>query len=67
MIPQNKNVRQLVRHLEYVDAEVEGSELYCYNTEDDRNSGVSQASCRMNVTLRTACLHLNSRTAREKC
>ena len=29
---------------------VEDSELYCYNTEGDRNSFVSQASCRMGVT-----------------
>jgi hypothetical protein len=43
MIPQNKNVLQLVWHL-YVDTAVEGSELYCYNTEGDRNSIVSQAS-----------------------
>ena len=33
MIPQNKNVRQLV------ETAVEGGgELYCYNTEGDRNS-----------------------------
>ena len=30
---------------------VEGSELYCYNTEGDKNSVVSQASCRMELTL----------------
>jgi hypothetical protein len=30
MIPQNKNGRQLVW---YEDTAVEGSELYCYNTE----------------------------------
>jgi hypothetical protein len=41
MIPQNKNVRQLVWDLKYVDTAVEGSELYCYNTEGDRNSIVS--------------------------
>ena len=29
---------------------IEGSELYCYNTEGDRNLVVSQASCRMDVT-----------------
>ena len=29
---------------------VEGSELYYYDTEDDKNSVVSQASCRMNET-----------------
>ena len=51
IIPQNKNVRQLVGlwHL-HVDTVVEGSELYCYNTEGDRNSVVNQASCRMDVT-----------------
>ena len=48
MIPQNKNVCQLVWH--YLDTAVEGSELYCYNTESDRNSVVSQASCRMDMT-----------------
>ena len=49
MISQNKNVCKLVWHLENVDIAVEGSELYCYNTEGDRNSVVSQASCRMDV------------------
>ena len=29
----------------YVYNAIEGSELYCYNTEGDRNSIVSQASC----------------------
>ena len=29
---------------------VEGSGLYCYNREDDGNSVVGQASCRMDVT-----------------
>ena len=43
MIPQNKNVCQLVCHL-YLDTAV-GSEL-----EGDRNSILSQASCRMDVT-----------------
>ena len=33
---QNKNVRQLVWHLQYVDTAVEGIELYCYNVEGDR-------------------------------
>ena len=33
-----------------VDTGVEGSELYCYNTEGDRNSVVNQASCKMYVT-----------------
>ena len=32
-------------------SQVEGSELNCYNTEGDRNSIVSQASCKMDVTL----------------
>ena len=47
MISQNKNVRQLVW---YVDIAVEGSEIYCYNTDRDRSSVVSQAMCRMDVT-----------------
>ena len=50
MITLNKNARQLVWQL-YVDNAVEGSELECYNTEGDRNSVVSQASCRMDVTF----------------
>ena len=29
---------------------VEGTELYCHNTEGDRNSIVGHASCRMDVT-----------------
>ena len=49
MIPQNKNVRQVVWHL-YVDTAINNSELYCYNTEGVRNSLVNQASCRMEVT-----------------
>ena len=49
MIPQN-NVCQLVWQLYNIDTAVEGSELYCYNIEDDRNSVVSQASCIMDVT-----------------
>ena len=32
-----------------VDTAVEDSDLYCYNTEDDRNSVVSQVSCRLDV------------------
>jgi hypothetical protein len=51
MIPQNKNVRQLVWHL-YVDTAVGDSELYCYVTEGYRNSILSQASCRMDETRR---------------
>ena len=39
---------KMCTHL-YVDTEVEGSELHCYNTEGDRNSVVSQASFRMDV------------------
>ena len=35
MILQNKNVRQLVWHLEYVDTVGEGSEI-CYNTKGDK-------------------------------
>ena len=32
------------------DTAVKGTELYCYNTESDRNSVVSQASCTTDVT-----------------
>ena len=49
MTQQNKDVRQLVWHLQYVDTAIEDSELYYYNTERDKNSVVSQASCRMGV------------------
>ena len=35
----------------YIEPTVEDNELYCYNREDDRNSVVSQASCRMEWTL----------------
>jgi hypothetical protein len=42
-------VSQVKWHLEYVNTEVEGSEAYCYNTEGDRNSVVSQESFRMDV------------------
>ena len=41
-ILQNKNVRQLVWYMYYVDTAVEVSELYCYNTEGDGNSVVIQ-------------------------
>ena len=51
MIPQNKNMRQLVWYLYYVDTAVKGSVLYCYNTEGDRNAVVSQASFRMGWAL----------------
>ena len=34
----------------YVDTAVEGGELYCYNTEGNRNSVVSRALCRIDVT-----------------
>ena len=37
MIPENKNVCQLVWHFYYVDTAADGSELYCYNTGGDRN------------------------------
>ena len=47
MISQNKNVCKLVWHSENVDIAVEGSELYCYNTEGNRNT--SQVSYRMDV------------------
>ena len=43
MIPQNKNVRQLVC------SAVEGRELHCYNTEGNRNSVVGQTKCKMDV------------------
>jgi hypothetical protein len=33
-----------------IDSTVEDSELYCYKIEDDSNSVVSQASCRLDVT-----------------
>ena len=42
IIPQNKNVRQQVWHLQYVETAIEGIELYCYNTEGDRNSAVDR-------------------------
>jgi hypothetical protein len=50
MIQQNKNVRRLVWHL-YVNTAVECNELYSYNIEADRNTVVTQASCRMDVTV----------------
>ena len=50
MTSQNKNVRQLVQHLQSVDIAVEGSDFYGYNIEGDKNSVVSQASCRIAVT-----------------
>ena len=37
--------------LSVVHTAVEGSELYCYNTNDDKNSVVSQASCSKGCTL----------------
>jgi hypothetical protein len=42
MITQNNNIRRLLWHL-YVDIAVEGSDLYCYNIEGDRNTVVSKA------------------------
>ena len=62
MIPQNKIVRQLVWHLLYVDTAVEGNELYCYNTEGDRNSVVCQASCKIYVTWLEQCAHIKIAT-----
>ena len=38
MIPENKYVRQVVCHFQYVNTAVEDSELDCYNTEGDKNS-----------------------------
>jgi hypothetical protein len=49
ILPQNENVHQLVWHLWYVATAIEGSELYCYNTDGDGNSVVSQALCKMDV------------------
>jgi hypothetical protein len=49
MVPQNNNVWQLLWYL-YIDSTGEGSELYCYNTEGNRNSDLGQASCRMDMT-----------------
>jgi hypothetical protein len=43
-------MRQLVWYLQYVETTAEDSELYCYNTEGDKNSVISQVSCRMDVT-----------------
>jgi hypothetical protein len=40
MIPDNKNLRQLIWDLQYVDTAVDGSELYCCITEGDRNTVV---------------------------
>jgi hypothetical protein len=59
MIPQNKNVRQLLWHLQYTDTVVEGSELYSYNTESDRILVVSQVSCRMHVTRLELQVYIN--------
>ena len=50
MIPKNKNVRQLVWDFQYAGIAVKDRELYCYSTDGNRNSVVSQASCRMAVT-----------------
>jgi hypothetical protein len=36
--------------LKYIETAVEGSEIYYYNTEGNRNSVVSQASYRMDMT-----------------
>ena len=37
---------------------MKGNELYCYNTEVDRNSVVSQASWRMDVPMRRQNPHM---------
>ena len=50
-MPQNKNVLQLAWRLQYVDTAVEEIEIYCYNTEGDINSVVSEASCKMGWIL----------------
>jgi hypothetical protein len=55
MIPQNKNVCQLVWNLYTA---VEGSELYCYNTEGNRNSAVSKVSYKMDVTRLEQCSYI---------
>ena len=64
MIPQNKNLRQLVWHF-YVDTAVEESELYCYNTRGryilSCKSSIVQNGC---DSTRTAFLHQNSPKAR---
>ena len=49
---RNKNVHQLVRHLYHIDHAVQGSELFCYNTEDNRNS------CRIDVTRLEQCVYI---------
>ena len=41
-----------------VDTAVESSELCCYNTEDNRNSVVSQGSSRMDVTQLEQCTYI---------
>jgi hypothetical protein len=41
----------------YLDTAVEGSQLYFYNTEGDRNSVVSQASYIIDLTHKRACPH----------
>ena len=40
----------IVWRLQYVDTVMKGTELYCYNTEGDRNSVLSQGSGKMFVT-----------------
>ena len=44
------NVHQLVWHLSYIDSAVEGSYLYSYTTEGNRNLQLSQVLCRIDVT-----------------
>ena len=49
-MPENKDVHHLLGHLYCIDTAVEGNDVHCYNTEGNRNSVVSQASCKMDVT-----------------
>ena len=55
MIPINKEC--VPASMALVDNVVEGSELCYYNTEGNRNSVVSQASCRMDVTRLEQCAY----------
>ena len=45
-----------MRNFQYIDTEVEDSELYCYDSIG-RISVVSQASCRMDVTRLEQCAY----------
>ena len=51
---------------EYVDTVVEGTEIYCYNTEGDTISVVSQASYRMDVTRLEQCVYIKKAVLRER-